>query len=539
MPLCSPRLLQRITRLAALASLGWSPMNARAEAPATEAANASAENAQPAWDLLEPLIVEKLDNGMTFLIYPTRRAPIFTGLIRFDVGGKDELPGQTGIAHMFEHMAFKGTTNFGSRDPEGEKAALAEVERTAEIFDAARERAIDAGLSGAELEAKIAEERKAFEAAKAAAAAFVVKDEFDAIYNREGGSQMNATTSSDATTYFISLPANRLELWMKMESDRLINPVLREFYSERDVVMEERRMRLDNSPTGQLWELTNATAYVASPYGYPVIGWEADIRNLKASEALKFRAAHYTPEKGLGVIVGDVDVEETRALLRKYFGPLPKRAADAPMLRIQPEPTQQGERRAVLAIQATPELMMGWHKPQLPNIADVRAEMLAEVLTGGRSALWFEKFVKEKRIATEVQCFIGPGDALPNMFMVYASPQGETTLETLEGAIRAEVTRLKSELIDEDALDRARKRRRAAVINTLKTNLGLAQALGSAAQDSGDPYYLERRLRELETVTAQDLQDFVKTYMADTNLTVGTIVPPGDEAAAAAAGEAK
>ncbi len=433
----------------------------------------SASHAAQSWELLGPLVVEKLDNGMTFLLYPNKRAPIFSGVIRFDVGGKNEATGQTGIAHMFEHMAFKGNKNFGTRDWEKEKVALEQVEKAAMRHDAEREKLLQAGLEPKEMEEKLAKLRQDFDAAKAAAAQYVVKDEYDEIYSREGGSDMNASTSQDATTYFISLPSNRLELWAKMESARLSDPVMREFYSERDVVMEERRMRNDNNPTGRLWELLMATSFTASPYGFPTIGFESDIRNLKAGEAYQFFRQHYTPDRAVGVLVGDLDVEKTRKLLRETFGKISARQDDHVDSHIITEPPQQGERRSVLRLPATPTIMMAWHKPAIPDPDDVRAEVLAQVLTGGRSSRWFEKFVKNERLASDVSAFTGPGDALPNLFIVYANPQGEVTLPQVEQALRGEIERLKKEPVSETELARARKILRADKIRGLENNLRL------------------------------------------------------------------
>jgi predicted Zn-dependent peptidase len=478
------------------------------------------------WELLAPLRVVQLDNGMTFLLYPNKRAPVFTGVIRFDVGGKDEIPGETGIAHMFEHMAFKGTDRIGTTNWEAEKQALTHVDEAAVAYDAERERLIDEGVESEALQEQLAPLKKALAEAQAEAARYVVKDEFDQIYQREGANGLNAYTSQDCTTYFVSLPSNRIELWAKMESERLSEPAMREFYSERDVVMEERRMRQDSSPVGQLWELTMATAFVAHPYQYPTIGWASDIRNLKAERAMDFFREAYRPDRAVGVLVGDLDVEKTTALLRETFGKIPVPPAAAFERRIVPEPEQRGERRAVLRLDATPTLLMAWHKPTIPDVDDARAAALMEVLAGGRSARWFEKFVKETRVAAEIEAFSGPGEAEPNLFIVYATPQGAATLDALEAAIREDVARLREEPIEADVLERAKKRLRANATRGLESNEGLAVQLAETAQIGGDPYYLERRLRQLEAVTPEDLRAFAEHYLTDENLTVGLLLPP-------------
>lgn len=482
------------------------------------------------WELLAPLHVVKLDNDMTFLIYPSKRAPVISGVIRFDVGGKDEVPGKTGIAHMFEHMAFKGTQRIGTTDYKAERKALDALEKIAVTFDRRRAeigRQVEQGkLAPAAAKEQLAEARKPFAAAQAAADKFVVKNEFDQIYDREGGSQMNASTSGDATTYFISLPANRLSLWMRMESERLTMPVMRQFYSERDVVMEERRMRQDNSPTGQLWEQMLAAAYTASPYGYPVIGFESDIQNLKANEAAEFFNTHYTPDRGIGVLVGDLDVAETEKMLRETFGKIPARREARSQHLIEPEPEQKGERRIKLELPASPTLIMGWHKPTVPSRDDVRAEVLAQVLTGGRSARWFESLVKQEHLAAEVSAFTAPGDALPNLFMIYATPQTSVTLQQLETRLRTEVAALAAKPVEAEELARAKKQLGADRLRALQDNLGLAQRLAESAQLSGDPWYLERRLREIENISAEELRKFTEEFLVDSNLTVGWLTPP-------------
>jgi predicted Zn-dependent peptidase len=475
-------------------------------------------------ELLAPLVVERLDNGMTFLLYPNRRAPVFAGVIRVDVGGKDEHLGITGLSHMFEHMAFKGTTTVGTRDWRAEQKALARVEREAAAYDARRNELERAAMDPKRMQETLAPLKERFEAAQDGARQYVVANEFDEIYDRAGGNGENAFTSQDCTTYYINLPSDRLELWARMESDRLQRPAMREFYAERDVVMEERRMSQDSNPIGRLWELTMATAFVAHPYGYPVIGWAEDIRNLSASEARAFFETRYTPERTLGVLVGDFDVDGARRLLRETFGRIPAGGDEA--RHVVPEPPQDGERQARLRLAASPVLMMAWHKPNLPDPADVRAEVLGQVLTGGRAARWFEKFVKRDRLAAEIETFTAPGDAAPNLFMVYASPQGATTLDALEKAIREAVARLREDLVTEEELARAKKGLRAETVRALETNMGLAMRLAETAQVSGDPWYLERRLRQIEAVTAGELRDFARTYLIDTNLTIGRLEPP-------------
>lgn len=505
----------------AMAAMGWgasdTARNAALTSPALQAKGPAAH------DLLAAMRVVRLDNGMVFLIYPNRRAPVFSGLIRFDVGGKDEKPGSTGVAHMFEHMAFKGTSRIGTTDWADEKPALGKVAAAAKQYDRLRALAAEPWADKEKLGPRIEAARNAFEAAQSAARKYVVSNEFDQILTREGGADVNASTSSDATTYYESLPSNRIELWMKMESQRIADPVMREFYKERSVVLEERRMRNDNEPISRLWDLTMSVAFVASPYGYPVIGWSDDIANLEADEALRFHHEQYTPDRAIGVLVGDVDVTRTQQMIEEYFGPLKARPAGAEVPRITAEPKQDGPRRATLAVEAQPTLLIGWHKPSAPEPADVQAEVLMQVITGGRSSRWFEKLVKQDRLAADISAFSGPGEVLPNLFMVYATPQGKTTLAELEKAILTEVDRLRESPPTAEELTAAKKMLRADTMRSLEDNLGMARQLAEAAQKGRDPYYLEERLRQIEAVNAADVQKFAQTYLIETNMTVGSM----------------
>jgi predicted Zn-dependent peptidase len=301
--------------------------------------------------------------------------------------------------------------------------------------------------------------------------------------------------------------------------------------------MEERRMRNDSSPVGRLWELTMATAFLASPYHNPVIGYESDIQNLTASEANDFFKRYYTPDRAVGAIVGDIDVNKTIELLRQTFGKIPARNQSLDGSHIISEPPQQGERDVKLRLQAQPTLLMGWHKPSAPNLDDVIAEALEQVLTGGRSSRWYEEFVKQKHLAADLSVFSGPGDALPNLIMIYATPQEGVPLEKLEGELRKAVARLRTEPVSAEELTRAKKNLRADTIRALEDNMGLASRLAESAQIGHDPYYLERRLRQLETVTPGQIQEFVTHYMTNENLTVGALEPPESPAGATGAAQ--
>src|SRR5216110_157659 len=217
--------------------------------------------------------VRKLDNGLTVIVMERPEAPVFSYATVVNTGSAQEVPGITELAHMFEHMTFKGTTSIGTSDYDKERAALQKVEETYAAYDKARR-----ATTGRD-EAQVKALEKAWKDAMDEANKFVVGNEFSKIVDRSGGVGVNAFTASDETAYFYSLPSNRFELWAYLESERFLHPVFREFYKERDVVTEERRMRTESSPVGRLIEQFLAAAFTAHPYGQPVVGWPSDLES--------------------------------------------------------------------------------------------------------------------------------------------------------------------------------------------------------------------------------------------------------------------
>ena len=258
-----------------------------------------------------------LANGMRFLLVRRGTAPVFAANLRFRVGSADDRSGETGLAHLFEHMAFKGTSRIGVRDPAREKEILDLLDGA--VRDLLAE--IDKGASADP--PRIEALRAAVRSLTAQEQALVVEDEFSDILTSNGALGLNAATSADLTSYYVSLPSNRLELWCLLESARLRDPVLRQFYSERDVVMEERRYRIDNQPAGRLYEQLLLTAFSAHPYRGPGLGWMSDLQHLTRPEAEAFRKIYYVPNNAVGALVGNFDPAAAEASLRRYFGPVP------------------------------------------------------------------------------------------------------------------------------------------------------------------------------------------------------------------------
>ena len=308
-----------------------------------------------------PFTEHTLKNGMRLLIVERRESPTFAAYIRFKVGSVNEFPGQTGLAHLLEHMMFKGTTLFGSTDPAREQPLLHRIDALQRELQTERRQA---RLPGKTPDAgRVAAIEKELAALESEAKGFIVRNELWEIYRRNGGTNLNASTSRDGTQYFISLPKNRLELWALLESDRMRNPVFREFYTERDVVQEERRQRVDTNPRGQLMEAALATAFTAVPYRHPVLGWPGDLENLSRPQAQAYFKTHYAPNNTLAVLVGDLDPAAVIRVVEQYFGDLPAQPLPVPPL--LEEPPQTGERRVQVEFPAEPSLLMLYQAPAL------------------------------------------------------------------------------------------------------------------------------------------------------------------------------
>src|SRR5881296_633395 len=284
--------------------------------------------------------VKKLANGLTVLICERPEAPVFAFFTHVDAGSVQDPLGETGMAHMFEHMAFKGTDKIGTTDYAAEKVALQKVEQAYAAYLAERDKRVDRD------DQKLKEWEKAWQAAIAEAQRYVKPNEFPQILESNGAEGLNAFTNYDETAYHYSLPENRLELWAYLESERFLHPVMREFYKERNVVIEERRLRTDSNPIGRLLEQFDAAAFEAHPYHRPTVGWMSDLNSFSATDAQKFFDTYYVPSNMVVAVAGDVKPAKALPLLEKYFGRLPTHLQ--PDERTTTEPPQNSERRVVL-----------------------------------------------------------------------------------------------------------------------------------------------------------------------------------------------
>src|SRR5262244_1333053 len=368
--------------------------------------------------LADRVIEHMLANGMTVLMVERHQATVVSINMTFGVGGVNEQVGQTGLAHLYEHMAFKGTRTVGTKNYEKEKPILDELHRVGtELEQRQRELARKSQDRPPSPEDRSAIEalQKRFTELQDQAGQFVAGNEMALLYQRHGGVGLNAATGKDLTRYMISLPANRLPLWAALEADRMAHPVLREFYKERGVVMEERRLRNDDSPSGLLYETFTSAAFRAHPYGVPTIGWESDILSLTPAATEAFFKTYYGPGRATIGIVGDIDPKEVIALIENTFGKIPP--GPPPPQIVTVEPPQRGERRVEVEFDAEPSVAIGFHKPGLGHPDDYVFDVIDELLTDGPTSRLYRQLVRDGRLAASVHSDANyPGVRAANLF---------------------------------------------------------------------------------------------------------------------------
>lgn len=458
-----------------------------------------------------------LDNGMKFLLMERHETPIFSGAIVFKVGGVDEPRGETGLAHMFEHMAFKGTPVIGTKDYKSELPILDEIERVGE------ELSLELKKQDKMDSARVGQLRKHLAEIQARQQQYIVNNEFMHLYESAGGTSMNAGTGNDITMYYVSLPSNKLELWMLMESERIKYPVFREFYKERDVILEERRMRTETQPMGKLEEQMMAIAFVAHPYRNPVVGWMSDISTVTVAGAKDFHKKYYVPGNAVGALVGDFKISEIKKLLDQYFGDIPKAPQPSPVATVEPLPS--GERRIQVEFDAEPQALIGYPKPTIPNYDDYVFDVIDAVLSNGRTSRFYTALVKQKQMVLGISTYQGlPGARYPNLFVIHAVPRQPFGTDTVEKAIYEELERLKTEPVTPHELEKVRNQIDANFIRQLASNDQLAFMLGYLQVIAGDWRYLLKQREMFKKVSAEDIMNAAKKYFVPRNRIVATIV---------------
>ena len=489
----------------------------------------------PAQDLkvFEKTVTEfTLANGLHFIVAERHEAPVVSFRTYVNAGSVDDPSGETGIAHMFEHMAFKGTETIGTRNWPAEKKAMDEVEDVYNQLDAERNkgpRANQSAISSLQIQLKMAIDR---------AQAYVEENQYARIIEENGGVGLNASTGLDATEYFYSLPSNRIELWFLLESQRFLHPVFREFYKERDVVTEENRMRVESNPQGKLLQEFRAAAFEAHPYRNPPGGWPSDVADLRVKDALAFFDEYYAPANITIAIVGDVDPAEARRLADRYFSALPARPLP-PLIHTQ-EPPQAGPKTALVESTTQPLLVFGYKRPDQYDKDDPVFDVVAMILSGGRTSWMYKDLVQQKQIALAAEAVATyPAGCYANLFVFFVAPSRGHGVEENQKALDDLLDRFKAEKVDAQTLARVKAQARVSVLRRLDSNQELAELLPNFYANFGDWRKLFTTIEDYQKVTAEDVQRVARKYFVVQNRTTAFTSTPVKPAPRPAAGGRK
>ena len=476
-----------------------------------------------------------LDNGMTLLLVPRPGDPNVAAGWVAKVGSVNERPGITGVAHLFEHMMFKGTHAVGTRDIEEDlriidalDALRADLQvEEARLVERHRLGVIDDPNSPDARSPRHRELLDEFDALLARQGELVIKEDFSRLYTGQGASGMNAGTSYDFTIYFVNVPANKLELWFWMESDRLLNPVFREFYAERDVVREERRLRTESTPIGKFQEQFDAMFWDASPYGWPVVGWPSDIEGVTREEALAFFDVHYAPNNVAAALVGDFDPDRAIALADRYFGRLPRGARQAAPPRTREMP-QLAEKRMVAYAETNPQVVIRLRTVPDGHVDEPALVVLGQLLSG-RTGRLYKALVEEQQVATDASGGQA-GFKYEGMFELRGTAKQGRTPEEVEQAIQAEIERLKTEPVGDRELQKVKNQNAAGIFRDLEGNFQLMMQLlirennrGWETINSDPPLY--------DAVTAADVMRVAAQYFTPEARAVAIYYRKGGDAA--------
>jgi predicted Zn-dependent peptidase len=440
-----------------------------------------------------------LPNGLTLIVCERQEAPVFSYSTFIDAGDVNDPSGESGLAHMFEHLAFKGTSEIGTTDYADEKVALAKVEAANNAYEAEYLKAVGRD------EHKLAELEKAFKEATDEAHKFVIPNQFTDIAERNGAEGVNASTGLDETRFFWSMPENRLELWAWLESSRLADTVPREFYKERDVVIEERRMRTDSNPNGRLFEQFVATAYVAHNYGRSNIGWPSEVSQINATEAMEFHKKYYVGANIVVAVVGDVKASDTLPVLEKYFSRIP--AGPKPEEMTTVEPKQFAEKTVAIREATQPIYMEGYHRPDYHDPDDAVYDAISDIMSNGRVSRLYRSLVRDQQIAAGAEGVSPyPGGKYPGLFVFFAVPLPGHTPAEMRDAIHKEIDKLKTADVSDEELAMYKTRTRADLLRGLADNQGLANNLAEYQTRFGDWRELFLQLDRVDKVTKADIR---------------------------------
>ena len=471
-----------------------------------------------------PVVEKHLSNGMRLLLVERHDEPTVAGGWVAHVGSSNERPGITGIAHLFEHMMFKGTQTIGTKDFARDLEIISAQEK---IRDQMREeeRKMRAQFRRGEIDdilklenqtERFRELSKQFNQLIKDQREILVKNEFDRIYSTHGASGMNAFTTEDLTAYFINVPANKLELWMWLESDRILHPVFREFYAERDVVFEERRMRTDSTPLGKFSEQLNAMFWESSPYRWPVVGWPSDISSISKAEADEFYTTFYCPQNISLILVGDFNPDNAETLAKKYFERIPRGPRTPPDV-VTLEVKQLAEKRMNAEAEANPQVDILWHTVAFRHKDSYPLQILSQILAT-RTGRLYKSLVLSNGVATVVDAEQG-SQKWEGLFDVSGEAREGHKPEEVEQGIYDSLEKLKKEEVPPEELQKVKNNFAAAEFRRLSANFPILYQL-IRNDGEGDWREINEAGPKLQAVTAADVKRVANTYFAKENRTV-------------------
>jgi predicted Zn-dependent peptidase len=476
------------------------------------------------WAQQVPVQEYVLPNGFKLLMIPKKGDPnIAAGWIA-KAGSVNERPGITGLSHLFEHMMFKGTHVVGTKDIAKDLALMARmdaIKAETRKEEQAQIRRLRLGQISSLQDPKNrtphhSELLRELARVEKEAKDLIIPNEFDKIYTNAGASGLNAETSQDYTLYFINVPANKLELWFWMESDRLMNPVFREFYSERDVVHEERRMRTDSTPTGKFEEEFNALFWTSSPYSWPIVGWPSDLDGLTREEALAYFAIHYAPNNVSACLVGDFDPGQAKAFADRYFGRLKRSPHPPPPVRTR-EVEQMAEKRMIAFAETNPEVQTLYHSVADGHVAEPALLVLGALLSG-RTGRLYKSLVLDQKIANDVAAGQN-GMKYEGFFVLNGVARPESTPEVVEQALYKEIEKLQKEKVGDRELQKVKNQFAADNYRRLESRFLLMQQILLADSNRGWQSFNEDPKR-IAAVTADDVQRVANLYFKPENRAV-------------------
>jgi len=477
-----------------------------------------------------------LPNGMRWLLFERHDSPTVVGGWVAHVGSVNEREGITGISHLFEHMMFKGTRVIGTKDIDADLRIIDEQEKVRaemrEEMKVMRERQrkgeIDDVAKPENQTPKYRDLDKKFDELVQKQRAIQIKDHLSQIYTKNGAEGLNAGTSEDWTIYMVRLPANRIELWSWLESDRLMNPVFREFYSERDVVYEERRMRTESTPLGKYDEAFNALFWEASPYKWPVVGWPSDVSSITKAQADAYFGTYYAPNNLTGVLVGDFSAATVRPLLEKYFGRVPHGKTEVPEV-VTSEPAQIGEKRFNAEAETSPTVRVWYHAVPFIHKDRTVVDLVTDVLSG-RTGRLYKGLVTGRQVANDASASVDL-KKYDGLIQVESTVKDGKDPAAVEQAIYEELEKLKTEPVPADELQKIKNQAKANAYRRLSSPFSIAIQL-MIYDGFGDWRYINTYAEEVDRVTAADIQRTAKEYFTKENRTVGIFLRKGGDSAA-------